>query len=297
VVEISSELRDQLLCYQRNEITEHLIYARLAKAILSAENRRILERISQDELRHYHLWKKHTGQDVPPDRWGIFKYYWISRLFGFTFGVRLMEGGEQNAQRNYALLRDVLPEAEQIIREEQEHEQMLIGLLDEDLLRYVGSIVLGLNDALVELTGALAGLTLALQDTKLIALTGSITGIAASLSMGASEYLSTKTEVASGDGEIVKNPLRASLYTGVAYILTVVLLILPYLVWQNFYLCLGFTLVTAVMIIAVFNYYISVAKGVSFRSRFLEMAGLSLAVAALSFLVGFLLRTVWGIEV
>lgn len=61
------------------------------------------------------------------------------------------------------------------------------GLLDEERLRYTGSTVLGLNDALMELTGVLAGLTLALRDTKLIVLTGAITGIAAVLSMGVSE--------------------------------------------------------------------------------------------------------------
>jgi VIT1/CCC1 family predicted Fe2+/Mn2+ transporter len=33
---------------------------------------------------------------------------------------------------------------------------------------YLGSIVLGLNDALVELTGVLAGLTLALQNSEII---------------------------------------------------------------------------------------------------------------------------------
>jgi VIT1/CCC1 family predicted Fe2+/Mn2+ transporter len=152
-------------------------------------------------------------------------------------------------------------------------------------------MVLGLNDALVELTGALAGLTLALQDTQLIALTGSITGIAAALSMGASEYLSTKSE------ETEKNPVRASTYTGAAYLSTVLILILPYLVFQNYYLCLALTLAGAVLIIALFNYYISVAKDVPFRARFMEMAGLSLGVAAFSFLMGFLMRSVLGVEV
>ena len=51
-------------------------------------------------------------------------------------------------------------------------------------LEYMGSVVLGLNDALVEFTGALAGFTLALSDSRLTALTGSITGIAAALSIG-----------------------------------------------------------------------------------------------------------------
>jgi VIT1/CCC1 family predicted Fe2+/Mn2+ transporter len=208
-----------------------------------------------------------------------------------------MERSEEDAQDNYEQLREAIPEAEAIIRDENEHEDALIQLLDEERLRYVGSIVLGLNDALVELTGALAGLTLALQDTKLIALTGSITGIAAALSMGASEYLSTKSEESADGKRPFKNPVRASIYTGGAYVVTVLILILPYLILENFYVCLGCTLAAAVLIIAFFNYYISVAKDVPFKDRFLEMTGLSLGVAALSFLVGFIIRSFLGIDV
>ena len=81
------------------------------------------------------------------------------------------------------------------------------------------------------------------------------------------------------------------------YLLTVLLLILPYLLLTNYYLCLACTLVEAVLIIALFNYYISVAKDEPFAKRFLEMAGLSLGVAAFSFLIGFLLRIFLGVDV
>ncbi len=290
-MDISKELREQLLVYQRNEITEHHIYKRLAEMVKAPQNRRVLEKIADDELRHYRRWRIYTQQDVKPDKLMAWKYYLISRIFGFTFGIKLMEMGEEDAQDNYEQLRETIPDADDIIRDENEHEDALIQLLDEELLRYVGSIVLGLNDALVELTGALAGLTLALQDTKLIAMTGSITGIAAALSMGASEYLSTRSE------ETTKNPVRASIYTGGAYIVTVLILILPYLILENFYVCLGCTLAAAVLIIAFFNYYISVAKDVPFRRRFLVMTGLSLGVAALSFFVGFVIRAFLGIDV
>jgi VIT1/CCC1 family predicted Fe2+/Mn2+ transporter len=290
-MDISQELREQLLIYQRNEITEHHIYSRLARTVKSPENRQILQKIADDELRHYQDWKHYTRQDVQPDRLKIWFYYWISRVLGFTFGIKLMERGEENAQDNYAQLRGKIKEAESIIHDENVHEEALIQLLDEELLRYAGSIVLGLNDALVELTGALAGFTLALQDTKLIALSGSITGIAAALSMGASEYLSTRSE------ETAKKPLRASLYTGSAYIVTVLILISPYLVFKNYYVCLAATLVAAVLIIAFFNYYISVAKDEPFKRRFAEMAGLSLGVAALSFLVGYVIRSALGVEI
>jgi VIT1/CCC1 family predicted Fe2+/Mn2+ transporter len=288
---LTEEERRRLLAYQKAEITEHHIYTRLARTVKSPENRPILERIAADELRHYHRWRTHSGQDVQPDRLKVWWYCLISRVFGFTFGIKLMERGEEGAQDSYASFGAVLPEAEVIAREEEEHEAALIALLDEERLRYTGSIVLGLNDALVELTGALAGLTFALQNTKLIAMTGAITGIAAALSMAASEYLSTKSE------ETTKDPVRASLYTGIAYVVTVLVLILPYLVLTNYYVCLVCTLTAAILVIGFFNYYISVAKDVPFKRRFLEMAGLSLSVAALSFGIGFILRTVFGIEV
>ena len=257
----------------------------------SPENARIIEQIAEDELRHYNSWKKYTNQDVQPRWFYVWFYYVISVLFGFTFGIKLMERGEESAQKNYAAVSHAIPEAETLQHEDDVHEEQLINMLDEERLRYAGSIVLGLNDALVELTGALAGLTLALQDVKLIALSGLITGIAASMSMAASEYLSTRAE------ETSKHPVRAAIYTGIAYIITVALLVLPYLLFDNYILDLIITLTIAVVIIAVFNYYISVAKGESFRARFLEMAGLSLTVAIISFVIGYFIRLWLGIEV
>jgi VIT1/CCC1 family predicted Fe2+/Mn2+ transporter len=288
---ITDEVQKKLLVFQKNEITEHHIYRKLAQTIKSPENRRILESIADDELRHYREWREYTRQDVEPDKLKIWKYYLISRVFGFTFGVKLLEQGEEAAQVSYGCLQDIIPEANAIAHNENEHETALLGLLDEERLRYTGSMVLGLNDALMELTGVLAGLTLALRDTKLIALTGAITGVAAALSMGASEYLSTKTEE---DG---RSPLRASFYTISAYVVTVMILILPYLILENYYICLGCTLTGAVLIIAVFTYYISVARDLPFKRHFLEMAGLSFAVAAFSFLVGYIMRTFLGADV
>ena len=290
-MQLSESVLKQVLGFQQTEITEHHIYKRLAKKVKSPENAKIIEQIADDELRHYNGWKKYTNQDVQPRWFSVWLYYLISVLFGFTFGIKLMERGEESAQENYAAVSNTIPEALKFQHEEDIHEEQLINMLDEERLRYAGSIVLGLNDALVELTGALAGLTLALQNVKLIALSGLITGIAASMSMAASEYLSTRSE------ETTKQPVRAAIYTGIAYIATVALLVLPYLLFENYILDLIITLIIAVMIIAVFNYYISVAKGESFRARFLEMAGLSLAVAIVSFVIGYFIRQWLGVEV
>jgi vacuolar iron transporter family protein len=291
-MQISEEIRRKVLIFQRTELTEYHIYSKLAKKISTPENAKILQQIADDELRHYNGWKKYSGQEIQPDRIKLWFYYLVSRVLGFTFGVKLMEGGEEAAQKNYAEIAAVIPEAAQFLHEEDIHEEQLIGMLDEERLRYAGSVVLGLNDALVELTGALAGLTLALQNGKLIALSGLITGIAASLSMAASEYLSTRSE------KTEKDPVRAAIYTGIAYVFTVSLLVLPYLISPNtFFVDLAITLTTAVIIIAVFNYYISVARGESFKARFAEMAILSLSVAAFSFGIGYLIRLWLGVNV
>jgi len=290
-MQIADEVRKKLLVFQRLEITEYHIYKRLADKIKSPENAKIVAQIADDELRHYEGLKKYSGQEVAPNWLTMWTYYIISRIFGFTFGIKLMERSEKGVQKDYDEITSVIPEAATFKHEEEIHEERLVALLDEERLRYAGSIVLGLNDALVELTGALAGLTLALQNVKLIALSGLITGIAASMSMAASEYLSTRSE------DTNKNPVRAAIYTGIAYIGTVVLLVLPYLLFENYYLDLAIALTIAVIIIAVFNYYISVAKDESFRERFLEMAGLSLGVAVVSFIIGYFIRIWLGIEV
>lgn len=277
--------------FQKNEITEHLIYHRLSRRVKSPPNAKLLRKIAADERAHYDFWKSHTRREVRPSRWKVFKYYWLARLFGVTFGVKLMERGEAGAQVAYRRVLRVIPRARKIMEDEEKHEHDLLKAFDEELLRYVGSIVLGLNDALVELTGALAGLTFALRDTRLIALAGLVTGIAASLSMAASEYLSTKSE---GEG---KNALKSAVYTGVTYVLTVMLLIAPYLLISSYLLCLLLTMALAVLIILAFTYYVAVAKDLPFGRRFAEMAGISLTVAVLSFGIGSVIRILLGVDV
>ncbi|MFA6534554.1 MAG: VIT1/CCC1 transporter family protein [Patescibacteria group bacterium] len=281
----------QLLAAERNEITEYQIYSRLAAQTKDANNRRILEQIAADELRHSQVWEKYSGQPVKPNRKLIWFYFWLAKIFGLSFGLKLMEKGESLAQANYQTMTEQFPEAAEIYRDEESHEARLIDMLNEEKLQYIGSIVLGLNDALVELTGALAGLTFALQNTRLIALAGLITGIAASLSMAVSVYLSNQTSTAE------KHPLRAGAYTGIAYILTVILLVLPYLLISNVFAALAATLIIAMLIIAGFNFYVSVAQGTNFRRRFLEMAALSLGVSALTFLIGAVVRIFWQVQI
>ncbi|MEG2790179.1 MAG: VIT1/CCC1 transporter family protein [Odoribacter sp.] len=280
----------EFLKFQVNEITEHHIYKRLAALQTKEHNRQVLTELSNEEMGHYQILNKYTGQMPSPNYRRIRFYTFIARIFGLTFSIKLMEKGEVMAQNAYRQ-HDHLADLQKIAQDEEAHEIKLIELLDEEGLNYMGSVVLGLNDALVEFTGALAGYTFALQNAKLVALTGAITGIAAALSMAASEYLSTRTEK-----DIHKNALKAAFYTGTAYVITVATLILPFVLLSNVYAGLALCLLGALVIIAIFNYYYSVVKTESFKRRFTEMAIISTSIAAISFFIGYALRMLTGIE-
>ena len=276
---------------QQNELTESVIYRKIATFAKGEENKETLLRLSREEKAHYEIWKKYTGVDMVPEKGKIRKYTLIARILGFTFAVKLMEKGEEHAQDEYETLAREVVESTAIRQQEEEHEQALLGMLDEESLQYVGSMVLGLNDALVELTGSLAGFAFALQNTRLIALSGLIVGISATFSMASSEFLAARSEGRT-------DALKSCSYTGTAYLLTVVALIAPYLLFpaDQFIPALICMLAVVVLIIAGFTYYTSVAQDQPFKRRFTEMAVISITVAVLSFVVGILAKKFLGVD-
>jgi len=276
---------------QQNELTESVIYEKIARFAKGEENRQTLLRLSREEYAHYQIWKNYTGIEMKPEKAKVAKYTFLARTLGFTFAVKLMEKGEEGAQEEYGLLAQEVAESAAIRQQEEEHEQALLAMLDEERLQYVGSMVLGLNDALVELTGSLAGFAFALQNTRLIALSGLIVGISATSSMASSEFLAARSEGRT-------DALKSCSYTGIAYLLTVIALIAPYLIFPGtqFIPALICMLAVVILIIAGFTYYTSVAQDQPFRSRFLEMAIISISVAVLSFVVGILAKKFLGVD-
>lgn len=282
---------------QGEELFERLVYLKLQSIIKSEKDRKILLNIADGEQRHYEIWKNYTKVDVKPNMFKVYIYVFLGWLLGYTFTIKIMEKRQKAFEESLtesfrAELVKKIPNIDIILKDEEEHEEELIAMIDEEKLQYVGSMVLGLNDALVEFTGSLAGWTFAMQNNKLILLAGIITGISATLSMASSEYLSAKNE-----GE--ENPLKSAIYTGIAYIITVILLLLPYAVLpkNQFVLALFFMLALVIIIIAAFNYYISVAKDLSFKDKFKEMSTISLSVAGVSFLIGLAVKKFLGIDI
>jgi VIT1/CCC1 family predicted Fe2+/Mn2+ transporter len=149
----------------------------------------------------------------------------------------------------------------------------------------ISSIVLGVNDGLIELTGALVGFSFALRDLQVVALAGLIVGLAAALSMAASAFMQARSEHN-------KDPLQAATATGLSYLAVVLILIAPFFFFARIMFALIAMLVLSVVIIAAMTKYISIRFGRSWLREFKIMLILSLGVSAITFAIGTLLRKI-----
>jgi VIT1/CCC1 family predicted Fe2+/Mn2+ transporter len=285
---MKKEILAKISIYQKNEITEHILYGALAKR-MKGKNREILRKISGDELRHYNYFKKITGKDIAPNYVKIYFYRAISRIFGITFTMKMMSNGEEQAEQDYGEVEERVPGIKKIIGDEVKHEASLMSQIEEGVITHMGSVVLAINNSIQEITGIAVGLTFALSASLLVGKTALVSGMAATLAMVASEYLSQKSEVPDS-----KEPLKAALYTGIAYVVVVASIVSPYFIFKNHLIALAVALSAVVIIVSAFTFFMSVVRGLRYKKALLEVAAITTAVVALSLGLGILIKLIFG---
>ncbi len=278
---------------QQNEINDYALYMALAKVEKEPHNKELFEKIALEELSHYRFWKDITSVDLQPQRWLISFYLLLTKFFGTSFTLKLVEQRERWAEDFYRTLFDTYPQAKEIYAQENTHEHELINMLKDKKLLYAGAVVLGMNDALVELTGTLSGIAFAFDRSEIVGITGTIMGIAASLSMGGSAYLEAR-ETSETSGVV---PLKYALYTGIAYIVTTFFLVIPFFIFERIPVALVVMFIAAFISIVFYNFYIAVAKDESFTKRAFEMSLITFGVALISFAIGYVVKNTLGIEI
>ncbi len=277
--------------YYNKEQNSAVLYEQIAQKVKNDKDRETLLSIAEDKQKHAVAFEKYSDRKLKPNYFRTRLFLLVRCLLRYTFLIKLLEYGESRGFTLTNLKLTKSPKSVKSLWMKKSTTKILMSLLDEERLHYIGDIILGMNDALVELTGSLAGYTLAMQNSKIIAMAGLITGISATLSMAGSGYLSAREEES-------KNAVKSTTIIGLSYFITVVFLILPYLIFPaGAYLwALAVTVLIALMIIAGFNFYISVAKDRPFGKGFWSMAGISIGVAAISFAVGYVVKHVLGIS-
>ena len=74
---VSPEAMKIILEMQQNELTESVIYQKIAKFAKGEENKKTLLRLAEEEKKHYEIWKLYSGKELKPQKAKVAKCkYW-----------------------------------------------------------------------------------------------------------------------------------------------------------------------------------------------------------------------------
>jgi len=282
--------------YFEDEYVDHMVYFKLANYEKSEERKEILNKLAMQEKGHMEFWAKQIGNNLKIRSTLRFKIYFmifLRYLFGLTFAIKFLERNEKRVISEYkkALANmdgENRSRLEEIIKDETEHEDYWISQIKEGSVRYIGFIVLGLADAIVEITGVHAGFLGVTASTIVAGIAGLVVGVSASIAMAAAAYLQAK------EGNI-GNPRLSAVYTGISYILAAVALAAPYFLTHIMWIAFMASLIVALSLLAYFTFYSAVLSERVFTRDYLLNSGLVMLSAFVSFFFGEFLGQYFGI--
>jgi VIT1/CCC1 family predicted Fe2+/Mn2+ transporter len=292
----SKKLYEIALRESADELTDYTVYKHLSTIGKDRRIRLVFSKLAAIEHRHYNFWKKYCPNvEARPNALTANFVLLIRRILGPSFLIKYLEGSEIGAIKRYEAMRPLIPKRdrkafEAIVKDEEEHERAFADKVQQSYIRYISFIVLGLADALVEVAGIHAGSLGIYNSTFLTGLAGIIAGAAASLSMASASFAQAKQGF---EGSASK----AAAYTGGSYFIGAVILASPYFFTSNPITAIITSLALGMLMIALVSWYNSVMSESSLKKDFSELAGIMLGTTIVLFVMGFVIRHVFGISI
>ena len=281
----------------------------------------ILDQLIPIETRHYGFWQEFFGLKIAkldlPRRAKLALLVGLARLFGAPAIHLILEAIEVFGVRKYLAVwkqyeGGPLGQAVRgILEDEFKHEDAVVMADSERQVspQRVRDIFLGLNDGLVEILGAVSGFFGAFADATTVLVAGTMVGVAGALSMGAGAYLAGSSEAEVRDTEVRRrrflgeaevtggpadSPLASGVRVGVSYVIGAVVPILPVLFGARTLLP---SLVVAGGVIVIVSAILAFLSGMNVKRRILMNLAIMAAAVAISYLIGLVAQSVWGISV
>ena len=281
-----------------DEFSDFTLYEKLTRTVDSdSPFAEVLMTLSATEHGHFEFWKKYVPEERP--KLARLKLYWVlflRKFFGLTFATRYLDRHEANVVVEYNALRPLIPETDRsafdaMVADEKEHEKAFAMKVESSAVRYISFVVLGLADALVEISGIHAGWLGLFEKTEIAGLAGVMAGGAASLAMASAAFAQAKQGF-QGSARL------SAVYTGVSYFITAVLLATPYFLTSNMLMALFSSLTLAVVILAITTWYSIVIQQKFFLRDFVEILAILFATTLVVFALGYLVSAEFpGIKV
>ncbi|HUB92348.1 MAG TPA: VIT1/CCC1 transporter family protein [Candidatus Saccharimonadales bacterium] len=303
----------------RDEIVDYEIFTRLAKRERDGDLKVLLGRLAKMEKAHMRIWAEMAGTKEPElgmASWTMaFKIYAFiaaRMLLGVAFVIMLLGKNEIAALERYNnAIRSVKLSAmdrkllDTVIADEKYNEVDLKEKIKEykGQLNYIRSIVFGLNDGLVEVLAAVAGIAVVATSGSIVIVAGVIIGISGTLSMAGGSYLSAKSHNLMEDiGEDEKSrlnmtPMQEASYTGVYYFLGSLVAVVPFILGLVGFEGIIAAVVLVSLVLTTVSVIVAVVSGTSIRKRVFEMLAISLGAVVVTVILGTVARTYFGVVI
>lgn len=194
--------------FYEDEYKDSILYASLSREEKDPKLKEEFLRLSHMESNHAKFWYEFLAKrGKKPDkikigRLRLFSVKMLRKLLGPGTVVSLLEMGENSAIQKYFrfLTKYKLSEEEReilskIILDELEHERFFYESKKRFHVENIRDFVLGMNDGLVELLGAVTGLSAVyIHNPKIVGISGLIVGVAGALSMGIGAFISVRSQ-------------------------------------------------------------------------------------------------------
>ncbi len=200
----------------RDEHTDGAVYQMLSRHEKNQSFKKALEDLARGEQSHYEFWKAYTHDTaIKTNRLKIYFTLLLRLTLGLTFTMKFLERHEDALHERYRQMMKSIPPAdkarfEAMMEEEEHQESYLMGEIHEGRVKYMSFIVLGLADAVVEISGIHAGSLGIYNRTELAGIAGVVAGMAASIAMASAAYAQAKQGF-EGSAK------WSAIYTGVSY--------------------------------------------------------------------------------
>ncbi len=293
---VSLELAEVAREACRDEFNDYNVYMALTKYEKNQKFREALTGLGETERGHYEFWKKYAPDTrVSAIRLRVYFVQLLRVLLGLTFTLKFLERHENVVVRRYKQVQHTIPmedraRFDQMLADEEHHENYLMEGIGEDRVKYMSFIVLGLADAVVEVAAIHAGSLGIYNRTGIAGLAGIVAGMAASIAMASAAYAQAQQGFAG-------SARKSAIYTGVSYLITAVLLAFPYFLTGFQLTALVSSLIIGMVLVAFITYYDTVVSGRVFKRQFVELAGIILGATAALYIAGLVIRNVLGISI
>jgi predicted membrane protein (TIGR00267 family) len=301
-----------------DEIFDLSLY-RALRGVASGRLRDVLDELIQVETRHVAFWQEFFGLKalVALDsgrRLKLVMLAGVCRVFGNAAIHVVLEAIEVHGVRKYLRVWERYRDGplggavRGILEDEFKHEDMIVTGEAERRINpeTVRNVFLGLNDGLVEILGAVSGFFAAFGSSIAVLAAGLTVAVAGALSMAAGAYIGASSEAevqATEDarrrflGETVvktegQRPIAAALVVGLGYFAGALVPVLPVLFGAKSMLPTVLAAGTTIIAVSAIVAFIS---GMQVRRRIAQNALVTGIAVAVTYTIGLLARSVWGV--